>query len=137
MDMKVTFPGGLRVDAQYGPLNIETNQDGSAPAPFALFLASIATCAGIYVLNFCLQRGLETEGLEITQSTRTNPLTRMIEKITINIELPAGFPEKYKDAVIRAADQCAVKKHMVNPPTFEINTTLAGKNEVEHITMER
>ena len=135
--MKVTFPGGLRVDAQYGPLNIETNQDGSAPAPFALFLASIATCAGIYVLNFCLQRGLETEGLEITQNTRTNPLTRMIEKITINIELPAGFPEKYKDAVIRAADQCAVKKHMVNPPTFEINTTLAGKNEVEHITMER
>ena len=135
--MKVTFPGGLRVDAQYGPLNIETNQDGSAPAPFALFLASIATCAGIYVLNFCLQRGLETEGLEITQNTRTNPLTRMIEKITINIKLPAGFPEKYKDAVIRAADQCAVKKHMVNPPTFEINTTLAGKNEVEHITMER
>lgn len=124
MNLKVKFPGGLAVNAEYGPFEIPTNQDGTAPPPFALFLASIGTCAGIYVLGFCQQRGLPTDGLEITQNMETDPFTRMIKKITLDIHLPAGFPEKYKDAVIRSADQCAVKKHMVEPPEFEINTII-------------
>ncbi len=80
MNLKVKFPGGLRVDAEYGPFTIPTNQDGSAPPPFALFLASIGTCAGIYVLSFCLQRGISTEGLEITQDMDINPFTSIIKK---------------------------------------------------------
>lgn len=122
MNLKVTFPAGLAVNAEYGPFSIATNQDGTAPPPFALFLASIGTCAGIYVLGFCQQRGLPTEGLEINQIMETDPITRMIKKIRLNIHLPEDFPEKYKEAVIRSADQCAVKKHMVSPPEFEINT---------------
>lgn len=127
MDLKVKFPGGLRVDAEYGPFTIPTNQDGTAPPPFALFLASIATCAGIYVLAFCQRRGLPTDGLEITQNMHVDPATQMIKKVSLDIHLPEGFPEKYRDAVIRAADQCAVKKHMIDPPEFEINTLVASK----------
>jgi putative redox protein len=122
MDIQITFPNQLQVDAQYGPFNISTNQDGSAPAPFALFLASIGTCAGIYVLSFCNQRGISTEGLRITQHLDTDPATHMVKNITLDIHLPKDFPEKYRDAVIRAADQCAVKKHLQQPPTFVINT---------------
>jgi len=124
MNLNVKFPGGLAVNAEYGPFNILTNQDGTAPPPFALFLASIGTCAGIYVLGFCQQRGLATEGLEIKQKVETDPFTRMIKKVKLDIHLPADFPEKYKKAVIRSADQCAVKKHMVSPPEFEINTLI-------------
>jgi len=115
------------VDAEYGPFTIPTNQDGSAPPPFALFLASIGTCAGIYVLSFCLQRGISTEGLEITQDMDINPFTSIIKKVTLDIHLPEGFPEKYKAAVIRAADQCAVKKHFEEPPEFEINALLPAE----------
>jgi len=121
LELTVKFPGNLRVDAEYGPFTIATNQDGTAPPPFALFLASIGTCAGIYVLSFCKQRGIPTEGLEIVQNMDTDPLTHMIKKVTLDINLPEGFPEKYKEVVIRAADQCAVKKHMQAPPEFEIN----------------
>ncbi len=124
MNLRVTFPGNLRVDAEYGPFTIPTNQDGSAPPPFALFLASIGTCAGIYVLAFCKQRGLPTDGLEIIQKMDTDPFTHMIKKLTLDIHLPAGFPEKYKQAIIRSADQCAVKQHMIEPPEFEINTII-------------
>ncbi|MBN1482707.1 OsmC family protein [candidate division KSB1 bacterium] len=124
MNLKVKFPGGLAVNAEYGPFNIPTNQDGTAPPPFALFLASIGTCAGIYVLGFCQQRGLPMDGLEINQIMETDPITRMIKKIKLDIHMPAGFPEKYKEAIIRSADQCAVKKHMVSPPEFEINTII-------------
>ncbi len=128
MDMTVTFPGGARVDAQAGPHTIRTDQpphaggEGSAPAPFALFLASIATCAGIYVLSFCRQRGLPTEGIEIVQRVEPDPRTGMIGRISLDIRVPKDFPEKYHDALIRAAAHCAVKKHMETPPAIEVRT---------------
>lgn len=126
--MNVSFPGGKRVDAEYRGFTIRTDQpphsggEGSAPAPFDLFLASIATCAGIYVKGFCDSREIPTEGLSIEMRSVTDPASRRIGRIEIDIRLPEGFPPAYKDAVIRSADQCAVKKHMFNPPEFAIRT---------------
>ena len=83
MQMKVYFPGGKKVNADYNGFTIETDQmvmaggEGSAPQPFDLFLASIGTCAGIYVLGFCQQRGLPTEGIEIIQTIEPNPKTKL------------------------------------------------------------
>ncbi len=124
MEMEIVFPGGAQVDAIAGDLVITTNQDGSAPSPFALFLASMGTCAGIYVLNFCQQRGLPTDGLRIVQRMHTDPYTRMVSQVELDIQLPANFPMKYKDAVIRSAELCAVKKHLENPPTFDVRTSV-------------
>ena len=122
MEMEIVFPGGARVDAVMGNMVIETNQDGSAPAPFGLFLASIGTCAGIYVLSFCQHRGLSTEGVKVVQRMHMNPDTRMVDQVDLDIVVPPDFPEKYHAALIRAADQCAVKKHMEQPPTFNVQT---------------
>jgi putative redox protein len=124
MEMEVVFPGDARVDARLGNMVIPTNQDGSAPAPFGLFLASIGTCAGIYVLSFCQQRGIPTDNIRIVQRMYSNPLTRMIEKIELDIQVPPDFPDKYKEAVIRSANQCAVKKHLEQPPAFEVSTSV-------------
>jgi putative redox protein len=124
MEMEIVFPGGARVDAVAGDMVIATDQNGSAPAPFALFLASIGTCAGIYVLSFCQQRGLPTDGLKIVQRMSTNPFTHMIENVELDIQLPPNFPEKYRDAIIRSAELCAVKKHLENPPTFDVHTSV-------------
>lgn len=126
MEMEIVFPGGARVDAVMGNMVIPTNQDGSAPAPFALFLASIGTCAGVYVLSFCQRRGLPTEGIKVVQRMRSNPTTHMVEEIELDIVVPPDFPEKYHDALIRAADQCAVKKHLADPPRFKVQTKVSG-----------
>lgn len=120
MEMTIEFPGGDRVDARYDGLEIVTKQDGSAPAPFDLFLASIGTCAGFYAVRFCRQRGIPTEGLRIRQSATADPVTRLIGRIDLAIELPAGFPEQYRDALVRSAQLCAVKKHLENPPRIEV-----------------
>ena len=135
MDMTIDFPGGLRVDANFGPFTVSTDQpgpygNGSAPTPFATFLASIGTCAGIYVLSFCQQRGISTDGVRIVQSLEANPLTGLVGKVLLDIQVPPEFPEKYKTAVIRAADQCAVKKHFENPPQFEVFTTTTVEDTV-------
>ena len=130
MEMIVTFPGGARVDAQFGPHLIRTDQppqaggEDSAPAPFSLFLASIGTCAGIYVLGFCRQRGLPTDGIQVVQRMGADPRTGMVDKVELDIEVPPAFPEKYHEALVRAASQCAVKKHLENPPRFEVRTVV-------------
>jgi len=128
MEMIINFPGGLKVDAHFAPFTIATDQPGkkgepgSAPTPFATFLASVGTCAGIYVLGFCRQRNLPTEGIQIIQRMHTHPFTGMVGKIELEIQLPADFPEKYQSALVRAAEQCAVKKLFENPPQIEVYT---------------
>lgn len=132
MEMTISFPGGARVDAQYGHFAIRTDQpvhaggEDSAPAPFALFLASIGTCAGIYVLGFCRRRGLPAEGIEIGQRMEVDPGTGMVARIDLDIRVPESFPEKYHEALIRAASQCAVKKHLETPPQVEVKTVVAA-----------
>ena len=112
MEMVIDFPGGARVDAHFG--------EGSAPPPFAVFLASIGACAGIYVLGFCQQRGLPTEGIRLIQRDRRDPLTGMVGEVEIEIQVPPDFPEKYHDSLVRAAELCAVKKHLEHPPQFRV-----------------
>ena len=132
MEMTITFPGGARVDAQLGTFTIRTDQpphaggNDSAPAPFSLFLASIGTCAGIYVLGFCKQRGLPVDGIQIVQRTLPDAGTGMVGKIELDIQVPPTFPEKYHDALVRAASQCAVKKHLERPPVFDVRTVVAA-----------
>lgn len=132
MELEVVFPGGKKVDANYNGFTIKTDQpirgggDGSAPAPFDLFLASIGTCAGIYVLGFCQQRGIPTDGIKIIQRMEIDPIKRGIGGITLEIQVPTDFPEQYKEAVIRSAELCAVKKHLHNPPEFNIYTKVVG-----------
>ena len=129
-EIKVTFPGGKRVDAEYKGFTIKTDQpdyaggEGSALAPFDLFLVSIATCSGIYALSFCQERGIPTEDASVVMKTEKNPETKMIGKISIEINLPSQFPEKYRKAIIRAVDGCSVKAHIHQPPAFEVETKL-------------
>lgn len=130
-DIEVTFPGGKRVDALYKEFHIMTDQpvyqggEGSAPAPFDLFMASIATCAGIYVLSFCQNRNIPTDDLKLSMRSERNPDTKRIDRIFIDIHLPAEFPQKYTNAVIKSVNGCAVKIHMQNPPAFEVNARFA------------
>ena len=129
MEMIIDFPGGARVDAHFGPYTVNTDQppigggEGSAPTPFAVFLSSLGACAGIYVLGFCQQRGLSTDGIRIVQRAIGDPINRgMVGTVQLEIQVPPDFPEKYRPALIRSAEQCAVKKHFENPPSFEIFT---------------
>ena len=128
MEMLIEFPGGARVEAQFNGFTVKTDQpamgggEGSAPSPFQVFLSSIGTCAGIYVLGFCRQRSLPSEGIRIVERVHNNRMTGLVDTIDLEIQVPASFPEKYYEALVRSADQCAVKKHLSEAMTFNIYT---------------
>lgn len=132
MDLTISFPGGVCVDAQYGDMVIKTDQPledgggGSAPSPFALFLASLGTCAGIYVLSFCQQRGLSTDGIEIHEHVDFDAATHLATQITLDIELPVDFPRKYVSALVKSAQLCTVKRHLEKPPQFEVTARIGS-----------
>ncbi len=127
-EMEVILSDGLKVDVRFGDFLVKTDQpvfaggDGSAPEPYALFLASLAACAGIYVKVFCQRRKIPEEGIRIRQQMHYDEATRRLSRVELILELPPEFPEKYRDAVARAAAQCAVKKTMDNPPEFQVTT---------------
>ncbi len=120
------------MDARFGAFTVQTDQPvhcggrNSAPTPFATFLAALGTCAGFYVLSFCQERGIATEGIRLIQRTEADPDTKLVGRISVDIQLPQGFPEKYRKAVIRAAEQCAVKKLFEHPPAVEVSTSTAA-----------
>ena len=132
MDMVITFPGNKKVDSSYKGFTVHTDQpiaeggENTAPEPFDLFLASIGTCAGIYISSFCNERQIDTTDLRLILSFVRNAVTHMVEEIDIQIKLPLGFPEKYKSAVIRTAEMCFVKKHLTMPPQFSISASSEG-----------
>jgi putative redox protein len=127
--MEITFEGGKIVTANSHGHLIKTDQSvssggqNSAPSPFELYLASIGTCAGIYVKSFCDNRKIPTEKIKIIQTTEYNKETGLPVNITLDIQLPSDFPEKYKEAVISVAELCKVKKSIAAPPVFEVIAT--------------
>ncbi len=130
-EIVVTFTGGKRVQAELGGRVVATDQpremggDDSAPTPFALFLASLGTCAGIFVLGFCQKRGLPAEGIRLIERPRFGA-DGALAGVDLDIEVPPEFPEKYRDALVRVADQCSVKKAIQAQPRFEVRTVVKG-----------
>ena len=129
--MKVSFPGGKQVQAEHRGFTIQTDQpqasggDNSAPSPFDLFLASIGTCTGYYIMAFCQQRDIPTDEIELTLDMVRSEERHLIEQIHISVSLPENFPERYVTACVKAAEQCTVKKHLQVPP--EIVLTAAKR----------
>jgi ribosomal protein S12 methylthiotransferase accessory factor len=142
MDIAITFPGGKRVDAAFDEWVLRTDQpvelggNGTAPAPFDLFLASLATCAGIYVLGFCQARGIPTDGMRLIQHNRFDTANHQLQAVELEILLPASFPEKYRDAVIRAAEGCKVKKLLAAPPAISVRAKLTDRADASARTEE-
>lgn len=132
MEIIVDFPSGLKVDAHFDRFTLSSDQPihsggaNSAPAPYAIFLASIGNCAGFYVLSFCRKHELSAEGIKVIERVTMNETTHLAEAIEIEIQVPESFPVKYYDALVRAADLCKVKQSIAAPPLFKTFTKVVG-----------
>jgi putative redox protein len=127
MEMEIRFPGGKKVEASFDEYTVKTDQPvsdggtGSAPSPFDLFLASIGTCTGYYVLSFCQKNNIPMQNITLKASMERNEKTHLVEHCNFTINVPNDFPKKYTNAMIKAAEVCTVKRNLQNPPKIDIN----------------
>jgi ribosomal protein S12 methylthiotransferase accessory factor len=134
MDIRIKFAGGKRVDAVFGDRVVHTDQspehggEGSEPEPFELFLASLATCAGVYVLGFCQARSIPTDGIELAQHHEFDAETHRLSHVRIEISVPSSFPAKYVPALERVAAKCTVKRVIQDAPEFAIEATARSES---------
>jgi ribosomal protein S12 methylthiotransferase accessory factor len=128
--MEITFEGGKVITAHLGHHKIRTDQpvnnggSNTAPSPFDLYMASIGTCAGVYVKSFCDNRKIPTDNIKLIQRAEYDEETGLPLSITIEIILPDDFPERYRASVISVAELCKVKKSIANPPIFKVTSNL-------------
>jgi ribosomal protein S12 methylthiotransferase accessory factor len=141
-DIYLTFPGGKRVEATVGKHHIVTDQalsrggDDSAPEPFELFLASLATCAGLYVVSFCQTRGIPTDQIELVQHHELDP-NGHLSKVELQLRLPRAFPDKYRAAVVRAAEGCKVRKTLASPPEVSVSAVIVpGRDDSQELVID-
>jgi putative redox protein len=96
-----------------------------AASEIASATTSIATCAGVYVKGYCDARRIATDGLGLEMRVERDAERHRVARLVLEVKLPEGFPEKHRDGVIRAAELCAVKKHIGEPPEFVISAISA------------
>ena len=126
--MQISFDGKAKVTAEFGSFSVKTDQpvedggENTHPSPFDLFLVSLGTCAGIYVQRFCDERNIDYTHISLNLSNEEDEISGMLKKILVKIDLPEDFPDKYKNAVVKAAGLCTVKKQLLNPPEIKITT---------------
>ena len=129
MEMEIGFPGGQKVETRFKGGSIVVGSDSeneSALEPLDLFFVSLGLCVGKYVLEFCRPRNIPHEGARVVLQTEWCEKKKMHTKVMIDITLPREVPAKYKKAVMRTVGLCSVKKHILNPPAFEVDARIAS-----------
>jgi len=115
MDIQIKYDENGRIIPLMNGNEITMNE-----SPFLIFLASAGMCSAVFVRAFLQQRGLSIADTSIIQRMDYDQATNMVKNIDIIIDLPAGFPEKYKNAIKKVVAQCPVKRHLAAPPTFNV-----------------
>ena len=81
------------------------------------------------ILAFCRKRRIATDGFRIRQIVDWNRKLTDQSKVSLNIELPHNFPEKYEKTIRKAVDNCLVARlgKGLNENSFESSISRANE----------
>lgn len=84
------------------------------PTPPQVFIASLGSCVGALVVNYCNKAGLNTEGLSVDVSFDKVPDPTRLENIDITVDLPNAEIKGREKAILRVAEHCPVHETVCN-----------------------
>ena len=131
MRVDTCFPHSGKVQARSKGLLVEIGLppdrggDPDAPGPFDLLLCSLALCTGYHILSFLKERGMSIADAGVCVEAESSKDSHLLEAINIEIRVPADFPEKWRDAIVRAANQCPIKAQLGQQPEFRMSVVAA------------
>jgi len=78
------------------------------PTPPEYFIASLGSCVGALVANYCNKAGLDTDGLtvDVTFDKVSDPVR--LENLDVTIDLPNADISGREKAILRVAEHCPV-----------------------------
>ena len=125
MEIEIKIKDGFKTEATVRGHLIKSDQgcnsggEDCSPEPFEYFLASTGLCVAHYINAFCKKRDIDTSKIRVMEKATRNEEHRL--QVAFKIELPTDFPEKYKTAILRAAETCSVKKAIVEGANFSMD----------------
>lgn len=128
----VTWDGGVRFTADVRGHKVSVDQPAqaggqdSAPMPLELVPTSLGTCVALFVQQFLVTRGLSAEGLTVTVSASGAANPHRLGSFDVAVSIPGGVPDKYRDAVVRAAETCTVHHTLTHRPQIRVTVAAAG-----------
>ena len=125
MEMIVKHKGGMKLVVDTGRHKIVSDQPDKggkdeAPTPPELFIASPATCAGVYAIFYCQRHKIPYEGLEIKTKWEKEQSPLRIGSVLMRISLPDGCPDEHKEKLHSMMEKCMVHNSLKIPPMVEI-----------------
>lgn len=134
MEMKIAYKGGKKFIATCRgqqiiidlPVEQEGNDEGMTPPE--TFIASLASCMGVYVLNYCRNVKINPNNmlLSVSWDKASNPAR--INNIKVEIRLPKMLDQERREALIKVAEHCLVHNTIHTPPKLEVSL-FAGEEE--------
>jgi uncharacterized OsmC-like protein len=122
----VTWDGGVRFTAEVRGHKVTVDQpvkaggQDSAPMPLELMPTSLGTCVALFVQQFLVTRGLDATGLTVEVRTLGAANPHRIGRFEVAVHIPGGVPEKYREAVKRAAEGCTVHHTLTHQPEIAV-----------------
>jgi len=124
--VNVTWDGGVRFTADIRGHKVRVDQprqgggEDTAPGPLELLPAALGTCVAYFVQQFLVTRGVDPTGLEVAVGVAGAPNPHRIGRFEVHLRVPAGMPERYREAVVRAAETCTVHHTLVHKPEIAV-----------------
>lgn len=102
------------------------NGKGRGPTPPEVFIASLGSCVGAFVANYCEPKGVSTQDMtvDVTFEKASNP-TRLTD-LQIQVNLPQAECNGREKAILRVAEHCPV--HETIGTLDGIAISINGKN---------
>ena len=97
------------------------------PTPPELFIASLGSCVGAFVANYCQQAGVDTRDLRVDVSFDKLSDPTRLANLAVKVTMPYGDCHGRERALLRVAEHCPVHETMV---TLEgITIEVVGRTE--------
>jgi ribosomal protein S12 methylthiotransferase accessory factor len=125
----VRWDGGVRFTADIRGHAVSVDQprkaggEDSGPMPAELVPTALGTCVALYVQQFLVTRGLDAAGLTVAVTTTGAPNPNRLARFDVQVNIPGGVPDRYRDAVRRAAEGCTVHHTLTHVSELSVEVT--------------
>ncbi|KKR31818.1 MAG: hypothetical protein UT63_C0059G0001 [Candidatus Gottesmanbacteria bacterium GW2011_GWC2_39_8] len=125
MEMTISYKEGEKFIASCRGHEITIDQPldnggkDEGPTPPELFIASLGSCIGVYVLAYCKNAKINTEGMAINVKWEKAKDPDRIGTIKVDIKLPEDVGKR-KAALLKVAEHCLVHNTITHLPIIEI-----------------